>query len=87
MTYGSDLKALRVLIVGKPTRYDIQKVNESVNAPDNIWRLRKNGWDIETERYCYQKPSGKKGWLGRYNLSKEHRQYAIDSGMVRSQST
>ncbi len=78
----SDIVALGVLIAGKPTRYDIQKHNEIINAPQNICRLRRLGWGIETEKHSFIKPSGKTGWLGKYVLSDEHRKYAIDSGIV-----
>jgi len=78
----SDIEALRVLIAGKPTRYDIQKHNEIVNAPQNIYRLRMLGWDIETGSIHFRKPSGKKSWLAGYSLSSVHRKYAIDKGIV-----
>lgn len=83
VVHESDIAALGVLVMGKPTRYDIQKHNEIVNAPYNILRLRRDhGWDIETEKYSITKPSGKRSWLAKYVLSDKHRRYAFDSGIV-----
>jgi len=76
---NSDINTLYQLVFDRPTRHDIAEAIGQINTPNNILSLRQQGWDIETVRIPFTNHFGEATWRGRYLLSQEHIEYAIDN--------
>ena len=75
---NSDFDTLYQLVFDRPTRHDIADAIGQINTPNNVLKLRQQGWDIETVRIPYTNQFGEATWRGRYLLAQHHIDYAID---------
>lgn len=70
------LRLLTRLSKGAVMRHDADDIIGTGNAPEYVKQLRRQGWDIYTERVPMVDRDGKKISVGRYHLSAEHQALA-----------